>query len=133
MLSKTERALRRAGWAGKLLAVRLPAKDLSDLHVDNPVGFGAAFNACLIHAEPVPDVLARFDANTAKEDVKMMELLRSVLPNRKLNPADKVIVMVGYGFDILIASTNVSRTFSHTPAEWRREILRRATRIARTS
>ena len=24
----------------------------------------------------------------------MMELLRSVLPNRKLNPADKVIVMV---------------------------------------
>ena len=37
----------------------------------------------------------------------------------RLGTYDRVIVVVSYGFDILIAQTNVSKTFSKSPSEWR--------------
>lgn len=93
MLAKMERAFSRIGWVGELLAARLPAKDLSDLHLECGQEFDQAFNASLFRAEPVSTVLARFDTEAAVEDVKMTKTMRAVLPSRTLNPADKVIVL----------------------------------------
>lgn len=56
-------------------------------------------------------------APTAREIAAIV--LRS---DARMEEYENLVIVVGYGFDILIASTNVSRTFSHTPAEWRREI-----------
>ena len=93
MLTKMDRALRLAGWTGTVLAVRLPTKDLSDLHTHPDADFDAAFNACLTGAEPLAEALTRLELQVAAEDDKMTKLMRTILPKRELSGTEKTIVL----------------------------------------
>jgi hypothetical protein len=93
MLARMGNALHLVGWTGRALALRLPTKDLSDLHTAPDVDFSAVLNSCLNAAQPLAEVLERFDLQIAVEDRKMIKLLQAMLPNRELIGTDKAIVL----------------------------------------
>lgn len=54
-VSGVARRLRELGWRGEARMVRLPAKDPSELHCQDPARFKEAFQAALDAAEPLPE------------------------------------------------------------------------------
>ncbi len=104
MLVRLETALKLQGWTGKFLAARLPAKDLSDLHVAQDGNCEAAIWASLHAALPVAEALAGYDRRRVMEDTKLLEITQRVKADRTVGPIDKWIVITA-ATEVLIDPT----------------------------
>ena len=93
MLERSSRSLKRAGWTGSLLVARLPAKDVSELHIELGNGFERALWASLHRAIPAEQALAEFEQRAARGDTTMVRITHKILNCRDLKPVDKLILI----------------------------------------
>lgn len=87
-------AFKMAGWSGKLFVVRLPTKDLSDLHCKSPETFPKAVWACLNQALPAAEVLLGYENQQAMEDKTMIRLFDRIMATPGANPTDRIIALM---------------------------------------
>ena len=94
MLKTFDRELKLAGWTEDFRSARLPAKDLSELHVKYGDQCQDAIYASLHRALPVEEVLVGLDAQKEMEDSKMVEVTDRIFAiDDDLIPTDKLILI----------------------------------------
>ena len=93
MVKELERAFTKVGYKNKIVVGRIPAKDVSALHLESPDQFKNSMSAVIHRARPIQDYLGKIDLEETHMYTHVCRLLKKMMGIKGIKGNDRSLLL----------------------------------------